>query len=167
MALRVAGNTDGEMVAVLGLDVLDQVLGVLEPALDGGPVLGVPGRVASQRQDVLAPGVVRVLQGVVDHRHGHVSAGQMHARLQPENGLRGGHQVRGQVRQAPAAGVPGDVDELRQRSFVHAVHPIVEVLHTLRGLGHEVLERVRWLAGALSVLFQFFCDFHVEWWWWW
>ena len=49
MALRVAGNADSEMVTVLGLDILNQVLGILEATFNGSPVFCVPRRISSQR----------------------------------------------------------------------------------------------------------------------
>ncbi len=157
-ALGVAGDADVEVVAVLVSDVAHQVSGVLEASFGSHPLLLLTGRVSAQSQDVGAAGLVGLLQGVVDLLLAHVGAREMHARLEAEVRLGLDDHLGGQLGDA-SAGAPGDVDELGAE-MVHTLDTVVEVLHTLCGLGREVLEREGRFAGPLG-LGQHLSDVHV------
>mmetsp|Transcript_14659 Transcript_14659/g.34798 ORF Transcript_14659/g.34798 Transcript_14659/m.34798 type:complete len:659 (+) Transcript_14659:337-2313(+) len=78
VALRVAGNGHGEVVAVVFTDELDQVEGAREAAFRGRPLLLAAGRVAAERDDVTHTVLPAFLQRVSGHLRTLVRAGQVH-----------------------------------------------------------------------------------------
>ncbi|RUS32118.1 hypothetical protein BC938DRAFT_476252 [Jimgerdemannia flammicorona] len=123
-------SRDPEPIPILLLDVLDQIDRVLESIITSLPLCLSSGRVTTQRQDVAAPASLGLAKRNVDLFLGHVGARQVHHRLQPVHRLCSCHDLGCQVRRH-ATGVPGDVDELGAHA-VHALHAVVEVLHSLR-----------------------------------
>ena len=156
-SFRVSGNTNVKVVAILLLDVLDQVPGVPEATLCLYPLLFLSGRVASQCKNVGASSVVGLLQGIINLAAFHIGARKMHACLQAVGCLSDSHNLAGE-RGETTAGTPCDINE-GWTEAVHTVHAVIQVLDTLRGLGWEELEGVcRRVVGAGRQ--QFLGDVH-------
>jgi hypothetical protein len=121
--LRIACNTNVEVVAIFVLDVFDQVLCVAETAGCSLPLLPLTWGVTPQCKDVGTASVVGVAEGFVELGSLHIGACQVHEGLKTVDGLGDLDHLGGELRVATTC-APGDVDELRAKAM-HAVHAIV------------------------------------------
>ncbi|KAH3668910.1 hypothetical protein OGAPHI_002665 [Ogataea philodendri] len=82
VSFRIACNTNAEVVAIVLLDMADQILSIHKVA---GRLRPVNRWIASKSQNVLTTTIVGRLQSLVDQTRLHVSTCQMHTGLQPKH----------------------------------------------------------------------------------
>ena len=126
------------MISILVPDILDKILRVPEPPFSHFPILLLPRRVTTQSQNVGTSSLVGSMEGGVDLLARHVGTGQVHTGFQSVYGLSHIDHFTRQIG-VSTPGAPSDIDERGAKS-VHAVHSVVEVLHTLSRLRREEFE---------------------------
>merc|ERR1719343_1572300 len=139
MPFRVASDGYGKVIPVLVADILYEVEGASEAAIDGLPLLRAAGRVTTEGHQVADTTVFAVLQSLVDLRRLHVCAGEVHVGDAAVKVLRVVGECHREVR-GGAAGSPSEVNEQRAER-PHPLDAPAEVGDAVLRLGREELQR--------------------------